>query len=136
MVTATVLSENRSHVYNPHNDRRVKRDKETGQFMDQMAKPDKPFKSVRNGPPRVVLRAVRRGRYSVSKPLFGANFRVRLFSVTVRTTLSGAPAGTEASISNVTRTDDPTKPARCVMTSSAMRPASRPTRVGSRSTVP
>ena len=37
----------RSQVYNPHNDRWVKRDKETGQFMDQMAKPDKPFKGVR-----------------------------------------------------------------------------------------
>jgi hypothetical protein len=34
--------------------------------------------------------------YSVSKPLLLPNFRVRLFSVTVRTTLSGAPAGVAA----------------------------------------
>src|SRR6267154_2618982 len=46
--------------------------------------------------------------YSVSKPLLLPNFSVRLFSVTVRTTLSGAPVGICASISRVTRTDDPT----------------------------
>jgi hypothetical protein len=50
-------------------------------------------------------------RYSVSKPLL-VNFSVRLFSVTVRTTLSGAPSGISASISRVTRTDDPTRPTR------------------------
>lgn len=50
--------------------------------------------------------------YSVSKPLLLANFRVRLFSVTVRTTLSGAPPGISASISKVTRTDEPTKPSK------------------------
>jgi hypothetical protein len=49
--------------------------------------------------------------HSVSKPLL-ENFRVRLFSVTVRTTWSGAPSGISASISNVTRTDDPTSPTR------------------------
>jgi hypothetical protein len=31
--------------------------------------------------------------YSCSNPLAGSNLRVRLFSVTVRTTLSGAPFG-------------------------------------------
>jgi hypothetical protein len=31
----------RSQVYNPQNDRWTKRDAETGQFMDQMAKPRK-----------------------------------------------------------------------------------------------
>jgi len=42
-----------------------------------------------------------------------------------------APDGISASISSVTFTRDPTRPARCAMTSSPMRPASRPTRVGS-----
>ena len=37
----------RSQVYNPQNERWTKRDAETGQFMDQMAKPEKPFKGVR-----------------------------------------------------------------------------------------
>ena len=36
----------RSQVHNPHNDRWVKRDAETGQFMDQKADPE-PFKGVR-----------------------------------------------------------------------------------------
>ena len=35
------------------------------------------------------------------------NFRVRLFSVTVRTMFSGTPPDTLASISSVTLTDDP-----------------------------
>jgi hypothetical protein len=64
------------------------------------------------------------------------NFRVRLFSVTVRTMFSGTPPETSASISSVTFTEDPTKPDRCAMTSSAMRPASRPILVASRATVP
>ena len=67
--------------------------------------------------------------YSLSNPWL-VNFSVRLFSVTVRTTWSGAPAGISASISSVTVTFAPTRPARCAMTSSAMRLASRPTRVG------
>jgi hypothetical protein len=37
----------RSQVYNPQNERWIKRDAETGQFMDQMAKPEKPFKGIR-----------------------------------------------------------------------------------------
>jgi hypothetical protein len=36
----------RSQTFNPHNDRWVKRDAETGQFMDVKADP-KPFKGVR-----------------------------------------------------------------------------------------
>jgi len=36
----------RSQVLNPHNDRWVKRDTDTGRFMDQKADP-KPFKGVR-----------------------------------------------------------------------------------------
>jgi hypothetical protein len=36
----------RSQVYNPRVEKWVKRDKETGQFMDQKAD-DKPFKGVR-----------------------------------------------------------------------------------------
>jgi hypothetical protein len=55
--------------------------------------------------------------------------------VTVRTTLSGAPAGMSASISKVTITFEPTSPARWVITSSAILLASRPTRAGSRTTV-
>ena len=50
--------------------------------------------------------------YSVSKPLLLPNFSVRLFSVTVRTTLSGTPAGISASISSVIFTFDPTRPTR------------------------
>src|SRR4051812_37792692 len=50
--------------------------------------------------------------YSVSKPLLLANFSVLPFSVTVRTTLSDAPAGMSASISRVTRTVEPTRPTR------------------------
>ncbi len=37
---------NRSQVYNPSNDRWVKRDTETGKFMDQKSD-NKPFKGVR-----------------------------------------------------------------------------------------
>jgi hypothetical protein len=37
---------NRSQTYNPHNETWVKRDAETGRFMDQKAD-DKPFKGVR-----------------------------------------------------------------------------------------
>jgi hypothetical protein len=36
----------RSQAYNPHNDRWVKREKESGQFIDQKAD-HKPFKGVR-----------------------------------------------------------------------------------------
>ncbi len=36
----------RSQTYNPRNDRWIKRDAETGQFMDQKADP-KPFKGIR-----------------------------------------------------------------------------------------
>ena len=36
----------RSQIYNPHNDRWVKRDTDTGRFMDQKADP-KPFKGGR-----------------------------------------------------------------------------------------
>lgn len=36
----------RSQVYNPHNDRWVKRDSDSGQFMDQKSD-GKPFKGVR-----------------------------------------------------------------------------------------
>src|SRR5437879_4609166 len=43
------------------------------------------------------------------------SFNVRLFSVTVRTTASGTPAWTSASISSVTVTRDPTRPARCAI---------------------
>ena len=49
--------------------------------------------------------------YSSSKPL-SSNLRVRLFSVTVRTTCSGVPSGMLASISKVSRTSAPTNPAR------------------------
>lgn len=35
----------RSQTYNPHNDRWVKRDTDTGRFIDQKAD-DKPFKGV------------------------------------------------------------------------------------------
>src|SRR5947208_3713983 len=49
--------------------------------------------------------------YSSSKPWL-VNLSVRLFSVTTRTTCSGAPEGISASISRVTRTFDPTRPAR------------------------
>jgi hypothetical protein len=37
---------NRSQVYNPKNNKWIKRDKDTGQFLDQKAD-DKPFKGVR-----------------------------------------------------------------------------------------
>ena len=73
--------------------------------------------------------------YSLSNPWL-VNLSVRLFSVTVRTTWSGTPAGTSASISSVTRTDDPMSPTRCVMTSSVILLASRPARAGSSVTVP
>ncbi len=56
------------------------------------------------------------------------NLSVRLFSVTVRTTLSGAPSGISASTSSVILTLAPTRPARCAITSSAIWLASRPTR--------
>ena len=46
--------------------------------------------------------------YDSSKPWL-PNFRVRLFSVTVRTTLSGAPPGISAAISIVTVTRAPTR---------------------------
>ncbi|MEW6687440.1 MAG: hypothetical protein AB1393_14750 [Candidatus Edwardsbacteria bacterium] len=36
----------RSQVHNPHNDRWVKRDTDTGRFIDQKAN-EKPFKGVR-----------------------------------------------------------------------------------------
>ena len=73
--------------------------------------------------------------HSSSNPWL-VNLSVRAFSVTVRTTLSGTPEGTSASISSVTVTFAPTRPARWAMTSSAMRPASAPGRTGFRVTVP
>ena len=36
----------RSQAFNPHNDRWIKRDTDTGRFIDQKADP-KPFKGVR-----------------------------------------------------------------------------------------
>ena len=60
--------------------------------------------------PDHVLSSVATG-YSFSNPWF-LNFRVRLFSVTVRTTVSGAPSGIFASISSVTVTFAPTSPER------------------------
>jgi hypothetical protein len=64
------------------------------------------------------------------------NLSIRLFSVTVRTTWGDAPVGIMASISSVTVTSDPTRPTRCAIISSAILPASRPTRVGSSVAVP
>jgi hypothetical protein len=54
----------------------------------------------------------------------------------VRTTCSGAPARISASISSVTLTSVPTSADRGAITSSAIRLASRPTRVASSITVP
>src|SRR5579884_2463236 len=65
-----------------------------------------------------------------------SNFNVRQFSVTVRTILSGAPCGKQASISRVIRTFASARPAKCAITSSATRLASLPTRVGSRGILP
>src|SRR5690606_23748716 len=73
--------------------------------------------------------------YSVSNPC-DSNFRVRQFSVTVRTVCSLAPLGSRASISSVTVTSAPGCPTRWAITSSAIRPASRPTRAGSRRAFP
>jgi len=73
--------------------------------------------------------------YSLSNPWL-VNFKVRLFSVTARTTFSGAPSGISASISNVTRTDEPTSPTKCEIISSAILLASRPARSGVKETVP
>ncbi|MDR3627766.1 MAG: hypothetical protein P4L45_13070 [Ignavibacteriaceae bacterium] len=39
--------DNRSQVHNPQNDLWVKRDSETGRFMDVKTSSDKPFKGVR-----------------------------------------------------------------------------------------
>jgi len=75
------------------------------------------------------------GRYSSSNP-WDANLSAAAFSVTVRTTFSGAPSGIRASISRVTVTSAPGSPARCATTSSATRLASRPARVESSTTVP
>jgi hypothetical protein len=50
--------------------------------------------------------------------------------------LSGTPAVISASISRETLTFEPTSPTRCVITSSAILLASRPTRAGSSATVP
>src|SRR6266404_3626370 len=74
-------------------------------------------------------------RYDSSNP-WELNLRVRQFSVTVRTTLSGAPSGISASISTVTLTLAPTKLAMCWTTASAIVPASRAIRVGSSATDP
>ena len=67
--------------------------------------------------------------YSRSKPL-SSNFNVRLFSVTMRITLSGAPSGISASISMVILTFAPNSPDRWAITSSAIVLASRPSLVG------
>ena len=50
--------------------------------------------------------------YASSNPWL-SNFNVRQFSVTVRTTFSGAPDGMSASISRVIFTFASSKPARC-----------------------
>ena len=47
--------------------------------------------------------------YSLSKPL-SSNFKVRLFSVTIRTTCSGVPSGMSTSISRVSLTLAPITP--------------------------
>ena len=57
-------------------------------------------------------------RYSDSNPL-SSNFNVRVFSLTVLTTCSGAPCGMSASISRVSFTSAPRSPARWAITSSA-----------------
>ena len=74
-------------------------------------------------------------RYSSSKP-WDVNLRVRPFSVTVRTTWSGAPSGMCAAMSSVTSTCAPRRATRCCTISSAMRPASRARRSGSSFTEP
>jgi hypothetical protein len=73
-----------------------------------------------DGRPDFIQTAPHHYIHSVSKPPLLMNFSVRLFSVTVRTTLSEAPCGISASISSVARTDDPTRPVRWVITSSAI----------------
>ena len=60
-----------------------------------------------------------------------SNFRVRQFSVTVRTTLSGAPEGISASISMVMFTLASSKPARCATTELAIVSTSRDSRAAS-----
>jgi len=57
--------------------------------------------------------------YSLSNPEL-SNFNVRQFSVTVRTTLSGAPEGISASISSVTVTLAPRRPLKCWTTALAI----------------
>ena len=54
--------------------------------------------------------------HSRSKPDPCSNFRVRPFSVTVRTTCSDAPPGSRASFSIDTVTSAPIRPIRCAMT--------------------
>lgn len=83
---------------------------------------------------RTVLEQVDRA-HSFSNPWL-VNFRSRLISVTVRTTWSGAPDGISAPTSSVAVTRAPTIPAWCVITSSVLRLASRPTRVLSSATDP
>ena len=58
--------------------------------------------------PGSVPKSAQSRRYSVSKPWL-VNLSVRLFSVTVRTTWSGAPDGMSAVISSVTVTFAPTR---------------------------
>lgn len=73
--------------------------------------------------------------YSFSNPLL-VNFSVRAFSVTARTTWSGAPSGTVAWISRITVTVDHLSPSMCATTSCVMRLASQPGRAESGVTVP
>ena len=73
--------------------------------------------------------------YSRSK-LWFLNFKLRQFSETVRTTLSGTPPGTRAWISTVTRTSLFGRLARCWMTSFAIVPMSRLMRAASTLTLP
>ena len=70
-------------------------------------------------PSAVDQSSVAPGAYSFSNPC-DENLSTRPFSVTVRTTWSGAPAEISASTSSVTVTWAPTSPQRWAMTSSAM----------------
>jgi hypothetical protein len=68
--------------------------------------------------------------YSGSNPCV-STFKTWAFSDTVRCTCSGVPSGISASISIEILSLDPGSPARWLRTSSAILPASRPTRIGS-----
>src|ERR1035438_2737678 len=70
---------------------------------------------------------IQHSAYSFSKE-WVVNLSVRAFSITVRTVVSGAPSGIWAWISRVTSTVAPACKAKCWTISSAILPASRPTR--------